>query len=231
MVARPTPPAPLQRANPSQARAAEAAHRPGTPVTCGTPTGWSPRIGRFQPGGRMPLLRGCDGRRIEEVNRRRRLRTSHKRAGPTRSKGRRRMGEPISGEAASAAKSRKSRCGMWALLVVALSMVLLFAWRAPDQRDPFARLYGDWRKLSAEKRSKPEAFAERCLELARLHPDTPAELAALCWAAGNAPASRRARRRSPCWKAVESTAPTLPYWCGLLKARGKCDQVPSPRSS
>ena len=99
------------------------------------------------------------------------------------------MGEPISGEAASAAKSRKSRCGMWALLVVALSMVLLFAWRAPDQRDPFARLYGDWRKLSAEKRSKPEAFAERCLELARLHPDTPAELAALCWAAGNAPAS------------------------------------------
>ena len=76
------------------------------------------------------------------------------------------MDEPISSAAASAAKSRKPYFGMWALLAVALLLVLLFAWRAPDQRDPFARLYGDWRKLSAEKRPKPEAFAERCLELA-----------------------------------------------------------------
>jgi thiol-disulfide isomerase/thioredoxin len=99
------------------------------------------------------------------------------------------MGEPISGEAASAAKSWKSHLGRWVLIAGALSLVLLFSWKAPDRRDPFARLYGDWRKISAEKRPKPEAFAERCLELARLHPDTPAELAALCWATGNAPAS------------------------------------------
>jgi thiol-disulfide isomerase/thioredoxin len=99
------------------------------------------------------------------------------------------MDEPVSSTAASAAKSRKPYFGTWALLAAALLLVLVFAWRAPDQRDPFSRLYEDWRKLSAEKRPKPEAFAARCLELARLHPDTPTELAALCWAAGNAPAS------------------------------------------
>ena len=139
------------------------------------------------------------------------------------------MDEPISRTAASAAKSRKSYFGMWALLAAALLLLLVFARRAPDQRDPFSRLYEDWRKLSAEKRSKPEAFAARCLELARLHPDTPAELAALCWAAGNAPASESGKEAFAILEGgrIDRADPAVLVWA--LESTSRSREVrPSP---
>jgi thiol-disulfide isomerase/thioredoxin len=119
------------------------------------------------------------------------------------------MGEPISGTAASAPKGRRLHSGVRGLLGAALVLGLLFAWMARDDRNSFERMRGDWsreenayweamrgtktaearRKVAAEKLPKPDAFAERCLDLARSQPGTPAELAALCWAVSNAPGS------------------------------------------
>ena len=52
-------------------------------------------------------------------------------------------------------------------------------WKAktPDERQT----------VMAEKKPKPGPFAERCLKLAETCPDTPAGVAALCWAVSNAP--------------------------------------------
>ncbi len=120
------------------------------------------------------------------------------------------MDEPIPGAAASAPRKRRSRPWAWVSLGAALALGLLFARMARDDRNPFEKMRDDWsraerayaaassgaktaearRKIAAELLPKPDAYAERCLELARSQPDTPAELAALCWAVSNAPASK-----------------------------------------
>src|SRR5262249_7294550 len=59
-------------------------------------------------------------------------------------------------------------------------------WRAktPDERQ----------KVMAEKKPRPGPFAERCLKIAEASPDTPAALAALCWAVSNAPETNAGTR-------------------------------------
>ncbi len=127
------------------------------------------------------------------------------------------MHEPIPGTAAAKGPRRRWKLyfGLGSLLGAVLVVGLLLAWMPRDDRNPFDRLRDDWsraenafyeaarnaktaeaRKAAAEKRPKPEAFAARYLELARSQPGTPAALAALCWAAGNAPATAPGKEAS-----------------------------------
>jgi uncharacterized protein (TIGR03067 family) len=65
------------------------------------------------------------------------------------------------------------------------------AWLEADQK---VKTAAERRKVQAELAPKPQLFAERYLKLAETQPDGFVSLAALCWAAFNAPASEPGKR-------------------------------------
>ena len=92
-------------------------------------------------------------------------------------------------------------------------MLGLIALMMRDTRNPFDRMRSEWnrtengyfrsisaaktaeehRKLTADEHADRLVFAGRCVDLARSDPDSAAGLAALCWAALNAPGSAPAK--------------------------------------
>lgn len=75
---------------------------------------------------------------------------------------------------------------------------ILRAWRQADQEfwkaHRKAKTADERRKVVAEKSPNPEPLAERCLKLAETYPDTPAGLAALCWAISKAPKTEAGKK-------------------------------------
>jgi hypothetical protein len=76
--------------------------------------------------------------------------------------------------------------------------VVLREWRkaqkVSDDAFDMAKTADERRKLRDEISLKMNSFAERCLKLAQASPDAAAELAALCWAARNAPTSEAGKK-------------------------------------